>query len=309
MNVLITGLGSIAAKHISALRAIDPQVGIHALRSRPDSKPHEGVNDLHTLDGCGIGFDFAIISNPTSMHATTISRLLELRIPLFIEKPLFESVEHEAVLGEIERAGVPTYVACNLRHLDSLKFLHDYIKSHPGRRVNEVNVYCGSYLPGWRPGTDWRQCYSAREELGGGANLDLIHDIDYTCWIFGMPQQTRGVCRSVSGLCIGAVDYANYTLLYPGFTASVVLNYYRRDYRRRMEVLFDDDTWTLDVASNCITDMSGATVYQGVNTIIDTYTDQLRYFIDTVRKGAVVDNDARSAYEILKICLDYERLD
>lgn len=309
MNVLIVGLGSIAEKHINAIRSMMPDAKIYALRSGHGMTSRDGVSDLYSLSGCEIAFDFAIVSNPTSLHASAVSVLLSLRIPLFIEKPVFDSCTYDSLVNEVEHIGIPTYVACNLRFLDSLKFLHDYIRDNPGRRVNEVNVYCGSYLPDWRPDTDFRQCYSAIPELGGGVNIDLIHDIDYTCWIFGMPMQSIGVCRNVSSLGIRAVDYANYALFYPGFTASIILNYYRRDYRRSMEIVFADATWTLDIATNTVTDSEGNTIYKGRNTIRDTYLTQLQYFIDTVIKDGHAENDIRTAYNTLKVCLNYERFD
>lgn len=310
MNILIIGLGSIARKHIAAIKDIDKQVCIYALRSSPDATKYADVTNVYDLDTVsGVTFDFAIISNPTSCHAGAIRKILDLRIPLFIEKPVFESTDYDDLLADLDRAGITTYVACNLRHLSSLTFMHDYIRANPSRRINEVNVYCGSYLPEWRPGTDFRKCYSAIPELGGGVNIDLIHDIDYTCWIFGFPTLSFGICRNASSLGIRAIDYANYTLVYPRFTASIILNYYRRDYRRRLEVVFDDGTWLLDIKANRITDADGKIIYEGADSIADTYTAQLRYFIDMIGHGAIPDNSVTTAYETLKICLKYERLD
>ncbi len=310
MKVLIVGFGSIAKKHLAALRLLRPDAEVLALRSGHSANSAEGVTNIYSLAEIGTPVDFAIISNPTSLHAATIECLLELKIPLFIEKPLFDTLNHKWLLGEIDRRGIPTYVACNLRFLDSLQFLHRYINGEGSeRRINEVNVYCGSYLPEWRPGTNYKKCYSAIPELGGGVNIDLIHEIDYTQWIFGNPIASRGVCRSVSGLGIRAVDYANYTLLYPSFTASIVLNYYRRDYRRGIEILFDDDTWTLDVKHNEIRNMHGETVYKGENTVLDTYPLQMKHFIDGIENGATFENDVHQAYKTLETCLDYERFD
>ena len=285
MNILIVGLGSIARKHIAAIRTLAPDARIYGLRSSKDAPKVEGVTDLYGLDDAGIKFDFAIISNPTSHHATTIRELIGLNIPLFIEKPVFGELNNENLVETVESSGILNYVACNLRFLDSIRFLHDYIASHPDRRVNEVNVYCGSYLPDWRPGTDYRKCYSAIPELGGGVNIDLIHDIDYVYWIFGKPEKTVSVCRNVSSLDIRAVDYANYTLLYPRFTASVILNYYRRDYKRTIEVVFYDDTWLADLKENTITDSSGATVFKGMNTPQETYLNQMEYFLRQYSKA------------------------
>ena len=307
MNILIVGLGSIARKHIAAIRTLAPDARIYGLRSSKDAPKVEGVTDLYGLDDAGIKFDFAIISNPTSHHATTIRELIGLNIPLFIEKPVFGELNNENLVETVESSGILNYVACNLRFLDSIRFLHDYIASHPDRRVNEVNVYCGSYLPDWRPGTDYRKCYSAIPELGGGVNIDLIHDIDYVYWIFGKPEKTVSVCRNVSSLDIRAVDYANYTLLYPRFTASVILNYYRRDYKRTIEVVFYDDTWLADLKKNTITDSSGVTVFKGMNTPQETYLNQMEYFLDLIKNGDRAENTVNEAYNVLKICLKNER--
>lgn len=307
MNVLIVGLGSIAKKHIAAIRELAPVARIYALRSSRHSQEIDGIVNLYGISDIDIRFDFAIISNPTSMHAETIGELTGLRIPLFIEKPVFGDLGHEDVIDKVNSAGILNYVACNLRFLESVRFLHDYIKNHPERRVNEVNVYCGSYLPDWRPGTDYRKCYSAIPELGGGVNIDLIHDIDYIYWIFGRPEESIRICRNVSSLGIQAVDYANYVLLYPGFTASIVLNYYRRDYKRTIEVVFDDCTWLVDLKQNIITDTENKIIFKGFNTPLDTYRSQMAYFLDLLHNGKNAENSINEAYEVLKICLENER--
>lgn len=306
MNILIIGLGSIARKHIAALRELVPDASIFALRSSKSANEIDGVVNLYGMEENDVRFDFAIISNPTSMHAETIEELLDLRIPIFIEKPVFGNLGHEELIDKVNSLGILNYVACNLRFLESVQFLHDYINTHPERRVNEVNVYCGSYLPDWRPGTDYRKCYSAIPELGGGVNIDLIHDIDYIYWIFGRPEESIKICRNVSSLGIRAVDYANYVLLYPGFTASIVLNYYRRDYKRTIEVIFDDGTWLVDLKQNIITDADGTIIFKGLNTPLDTYKSQMAYFLDLIHNGNNAENSINEAYEVLKICLKNE---
>lgn len=309
MKVLIIGLGSIARKHIAALKKIDAGVEIYALRSDRNAVQVDSVINLYDIKECRQDFDFAIISNPTSLHANAIRSILGLNIPMFIEKPVFESLGYEELLKDISEKGIKTYVACNLRFLESLRYLHDYIRNNPQRRINEVNVYCGSYLPEWRPGADYRKCYSAIPELGGGVHIDLIHDIDYVYWIFGKPESYQGICRNVSSLDIRAIDYANYQLIYPGFTASIILNYYRRDYKRTLEVVFEDDTWTVDLKENAICNSKGVVIFKGKNAPLDTYKSQLEYFIDIVVNGGNPENNINVAYDILKICLGYERFE
>lgn len=301
MKVLMMGLGSIARKHIASLRTIDPSVEIVAWRSSHEGASVEGVTDVYELPMDG-GFDFAIVSNPTSCHASAIRQVLALEIPLFIEKPLFATLGHEDLLEEIRQRGLLTYVACNMRFMDTLQYLHDHVSQ---LRVNEVNVYCGSYLPSWRPGTNWRSGYSAREELGGGVHRDLIHELDYLYWIFGRPQRTQKVLRSVSSLEIGSVDYANYIWEYPSFTASVVLNYFRKDYKRTVEIVADGTTWTADLATGDIIDETGRVLFRSAQEADGDYLAQMRAFVELVRQHAVTSsNDVFEAYEVLKLCLE-----
>ncbi len=310
MNILIVGLGSIARKHIAAIRR-NGDHRIYALRSgKNTSCDLEGVTEIFSVDGLDdLRLDFAIISNPTSMHLLTMELLLPLRIPLFIEKPVADDADACVdLLKKVEDAGILTYVGCNLRFLGCLSFLKEYIENNSDKRINEVNVYCGSDLRTWRPGTDYKKSYSAMPELGGGANIDLIHDIDYTLWLFGQPEEVRSVFRNNSSLGIKAVDYANFCLLYPDFCASVILNYYRPDYRRAIEIVLDDAVLTADIAGNTVTDHKGNTLFISDERIADTYYRQMDYFIEIVKAGAKSsNNDFATGIATLKICQTNER--
>lgn len=296
MIVGIIGLGSIACKHIGALRSINPDTSFYALRRSHDAKKKEGVENIFSYDTLkALKPDFIIVSNPTACHRKVIENLADSNIPLFIEKPLQDD------LSSLPDVKGQTYVACNLRFLNCLQYLKTELR---GQRINEVNAYCGSYLPEWRPGTDWRKCYSANAELGGGVHIDLIHEVDYLYWLFGKPENVRRTFRNVSSLGISAYDYANYVMEYDEFTASVILNYYRRDYRRTLEIVTETDTWKVDLAQNSIM-VDGKQVYKSSQTFADTYLSQMQYFIDSIERGGNF-NDIAEAFEVLKICLDNE---
>lgn len=307
MRVLFVGIGSIAKKHIKAIRAIDPNTQLFALRSSRDAAKYEDVEDIYDYAEIeGVNPDFVIISNPTSKHYETIETLLPLRKPLFIEKPVFGELGHDEVIKEIVDNKILTYVACVMRFMDCLTWLHAYMKEHRNNvRINEINVYCGSYLPEWRPGIDFRKCYSAIPELGGGVHIDLIHDVDYVYWIFGKPSKSSTILRNVSSLNIRAFDYACFNLEYPEFSANVVLNYYRRDAKRYMEILFDDCTWTVDMLKNEITSSTGELIYRSEQSGADEYEAQMRYFIGLVQSKATTSmNSVEEAYDVLKICFN-----
>ena len=50
MNILIIGLGSIAFKHISVIRSINPNAVIYAFRSSLNSEEQKGIINIYELD-------------------------------------------------------------------------------------------------------------------------------------------------------------------------------------------------------------------------------------------------------------------
>lgn len=304
MNIVIIGLGSIAKKHVSAIGAVIPDARIYALRSSKQAEAYPGVQNIYDWNEISVRPDFVIISNPTQLHAETISRALELRSPLFIEKPALANLaQAEELLEEIQEKKVITYVACNMRFHASLIFLKKYLAEHPPR-INEVNIYCGSYLPGWRPGRDFRTIYSANREMGGGVHIDLIHELDYCSWLFGKPNETNAVKRNVSSLAIDAVDFASFQLMYDAFTANITLNYYRRDSKRTLEIVSSDDTLEVDLESGIVSALfTGRVLFNEPFDIADTYRAQMAYFADHINCNAQPMNSFREGIETLKTVL------
>lgn len=302
MKILIVGIGSIAKKHIAAIRRCAPDAEIYALRSNASALPYEDVKNWYDWDtALSLRYDFIIISNPTANHRETIERLKTLETPLFIEKPLFDKLQGEELVHELVEKNIPTYIACNLRFLEVIKDLKQLVK---GKRINEVNVYCGSFLPEWRPDTDYRKCYSANPEMGGGVHIDLIHEIDYIYWLFGSPVSVSKVSANKSSLEIRACDYANYLLEYDSFFVNITLNYYRRDSKRICEIVTSDDTYTANLLDSTIVNGKGEIIKEYTQRIIDTYNDQMCNFLAMLKTGEFNFNTIKDAYNVLKICLE-----
>lgn len=310
-NILVVGLGSIAKKHIDALYKINPNYTIYALRSDRQSKPYTTSNGLEVQnlynleDIAEIDLDFAMITNPTSAHYSTINSLSCFNIPLFIEKPLFDTIQNERdsqLIKNLEKRNILTYVAYVLRFHPGIQFLKELVSEGELKKIEEVTVYSGSYLPDWRPNQDFRKSYSADSKLGGGVHLDLSHEIDYILWLFGKPESKYSVVGNSSSLKISAVDSATYLLRYSDFQVSVQLNYYRKIKQRFIEIVCEDHIWKLDFIENKL--------YKD-NLVIKTYTfsfeelykSQLEYFIGLIKNNLSGMNSISESYEILKIVL------
>jgi predicted dehydrogenase len=303
MIILIIGLGSIGKKHVDAIYALGLDVTIYALRGGLSfHKSYKGVINVSSTDEIQTTIDFTIVSNITSAHEVTIMKVLELQCPIFIEKPVLSDLGNASMISsKLKEKNVLTYVACNLRFHSGLQFLKKYLDEKKPR-INEVNIYCGSYLPEWRPEINFRDSYSTKSEQGGGVHLDLIHELDYCTWLFGFPEKVTSIKRDVSSLSINAVDHAIFNFLYTSFTTVINLNYYRRDAKRTLEVVTSEDSILLDLRSNIIqSQLTRHIIYKEPFEMVDTYRKQMKYFIDIINSNKQTNNDFDYAANILRL--------
>ena len=138
--------------------------------------------------------------------------------------------------------------------------------------------------------------------MGGGVHIDLIHELDYVAWIFKQPKEVVRSTSNVSSLSISAVDYANFLLKYDSFNVNIVLNYYRRDAKRTMEVVCEEGTLLVDLLKN-VAYWNNQTIFQSQEGIHDTYLDQMNYFIAKVLTKRNTFNTIDEAYQTLKLCI------
>lgn len=302
MKILVIGLGSIAKKHIHVLRNLISDVTILALRSTRTGSNLAGTQNIYSWKDVPDDLDFIIISNPTSIHAETILICLDFGVPLFIEKPVLGSIKRSnEIIRKARSKGIISYVACNLRFHPAIQFL----KEEFARNIPiEFNSYCGSFLPDWRPNTDYRELYSAKKNLGGGVHLDLIHEIDYCKYLLGSPKTYFSYCKKKSTLEIDSIDIAHYVLEYDKTSVFITLNYYRRDPKREIECIWEDKTWIVDLLKNTIVNYKGEIVYSEKMDDMFTYTSQMKKFIEHVKYGKMPQNNIEEGVETLKIVLN-----
>ena len=92
MKVLIIGLGSIGRKHIKVLREINPASEIFALRSKNPAPNEDNIWNIYSYSEIPEDIDFFVIATPTAFHQTVIQHLIPFGKPLFIEKPVLDSI-------------------------------------------------------------------------------------------------------------------------------------------------------------------------------------------------------------------------
>lgn len=276
-KVLFVGLGSIGSKHLNNLLQCG-DFNIDALRTKKE--PVKNINNIFTdYQEVPDDYDIVFITNPTYLHYEAISKLAAKTKNMFIEKPVFNKVQKCSFSSGIN------YVACPLRYNSEVIKLKDYVNSN---KVYAFRAICSSYLPEWRKNGDYKNCYSAKSDLGGGVELDLIHEIDYLKWIFGSFDKVKMLSDKKSDLEITSHDIAIYLLENKEVMGSLHLDYFGRKTIRQIEVFAQNETKTFDLLQNTN----------------DMYMDEMKYFLDLIKNNCkIYNNSPKEAIESLKIAL------
>ncbi len=214
-SVLIVGLGSIGQRHLRLARKLLPDADIRVLRRQATSEVPEYSNGCfsHIDEALAFTPQVAAIANPAPFHIDTAQALANAGVHLLIEKPLSDSLKCVGELLETcHKQGTVLLIGYNLRYLPSLQHFRDLLGERVIGKVLSVRCEIGQYLPSWRPDNDYRHGVSARHELGGGALLELSHELDYLRWIFGEVEWVKATLSRQSGLEIDVEDSAHLTL-------------------------------------------------------------------------------------------------
>lgn len=214
-RVLVVGLGSIGKLHLRLARELLPHADIRVLRREEGMLPLEHANGGFSEMEQALAFQpqIAVVANPAPFHLSAAQSLADAGVHLLVEKPLSIAAEGVQTLIESCRSrGLVLLTGYNLRYLPSLQRFRDLLQQNAIGKVLSVRCEIGQYLPSWRPDTDYRQGVSARHDLGGGALLELSHELDYLRWIFGEIDWVEACLSRQSRLKIDVEDTAHLIL-------------------------------------------------------------------------------------------------
>lgn len=214
-RVLIVGLGSIGKRHLRLARALLPDADIRVLRHQPTNEVPEFANGCFFAIEDALRFlpQIAVIASPAPFHLATAQVLAAAAVHLLIEKPLSTSLDGVThVLKTCKEQSTLLLTGYSLRFLPSLQRYRELIGEGVIGKVLSIRCEIGQYLPSWRPESDYRQSVTANKELGGGALLELSHEIDYLRWIFGEVEWVTSSLSRQSDLEIDVEDSANLIL-------------------------------------------------------------------------------------------------
>lgn len=270
-NVLVCGTGSIGQRHIKNLQSFN--VNVSAWRNRKQligelSAKHKIV----VYDDLNRGIkeaDAIVIATSSNTHIDIALKAALLGKAIYIEKPIAKSFSEIAPLvREVSKNNNIIEVGFQLRAHPNLIKLKEILKQEPFGPLYTYRVVVGHRLDKWRPGTNYIESYSASIKYGGGALLDLIHEIDLVNWLTGDIEKMYGNITQVSELDMIADDLANLILMNKnGAIGQIQMDMVSPEYRRSFELVYRDAVIYWDY-------MNGKVYKQqnGVKTLIDETT-------------------------------------
>lgn len=294
-KILIVGQGSIGIRHVAVSRKIFPKADIRVLRHS------NSVENTNYADSSMVSKEevrifnpqIAVICNPSSFHIETAIYLAKYGINLLIEKPLSNSLDGIDELIEIsKKKNIAVLVGYNLRYKESLIKFRNYINAQNIGKILSVDCEAGQFLPDWRPNTDYKKTVSAQKSLGGGALLELSHEIDYLRWIFGEIEWVNGTLCKQSNLDIDVEDYVNLTM---GTQKSqcilnLILDFHRRDSSRKCVAHGEKGSLKWDASKGTVEvynlDLNSWKIIFQENILNNdkTYINEWHHFISCVEK-------------------------
>lgn len=298
IQILFVGYGSMAKRHIKNLKVImegrREEVSVDLLRHCQLDVP-AGVRNAYTrVDDIEDPYDAIFITNPTSMHYETLLSVLSLSENFFLEKPAFESFDYDIS----PFASKTVYVACPLRYTAVISWLHDNYDFSQARSLRAIS---SSYLPEWRPGTDYRETYSAHQEQGGGVSIDLIHEWDYLQFLIGQPQSLLSLIEKKSDLEIDSDDIALYIAGYKDKVVELHLDYFGRTLMRELQIFGDEDTLSCNLVSSEIEWLGSGKKLAFGEERDDYQRRELEHFLDIINGTVENDNTLERALQTLKL--------
>ena len=251
---------------------------------------------------------FAIVASPAPWHFSHAIQLMAAGIPVLIEKPLVATVEDAVKIAEeAERLNACVDVGYNLRFLPSARCMKDLIQQGGVGRIHSIHVDVGQYLPDWRPMADFRQNVSAQRFLGGGVLLELSHELDYLCWLFGPVDSLYCKVRNTGTLGIDVEDCVDALFTFPaGVVATLHMDFLQRAPMRSCKIIGAEGTLIWDLNSNHV-DFHGPAgtvrrLYEDYDyDRNDMYVAELRHFVDVIEHGVSVNVSLQEATQTLRL--------
>ena len=257
-KAVVVGLGNIALRHRRNLKLLFPEVLVIAVPAsgRISNQNVEFADQiiLTLEDAIKEKIDVAIVASPAPFHLIHAKLLLFAGIPSLIEKPVTSNLQDAQELIRVySQTGTPTAVGYCLRYMPSSIKMKELLEQTIIGNIYNVFVSVGQYLPDWRLSKEYQNSVSAKKSLGGGALLELSHEIDYIQWLLGSMEVQCAQLRSSSELNLEVEELADVILTSDiGIVCNIHLDFLQKKASRSCSFIGEKGRLDWDLISNTI---------------------------------------------------------
>ncbi|MBK8188030.1 MAG: Gfo/Idh/MocA family oxidoreductase [Cellvibrio sp.] len=282
----VIGMGSIAKRHIANLRFLYPEDKIFVVSSSGKNRNEiEGIDAVVEIDQLiSINPSYVIVASPAPFHVDTARMLLEKNISVLIEKPLASTYNASAafeIFCKSKKREAKIGVGYCLRFLPSARFVKEYLENDQLGVLYNVECNVGQYLPEWRADKSYKESVSASKALGGGALLELSHELDFLLWMLGDLTLQYSRLRCTHELELDVEEIADLILVsQKGVYVSVHLDFIQKFTQRKCEFIGEKGRLVWDLVENSVK------LYRSklVETLyLDVDYDKNKMYIDMLR--------------------------
>lgn len=249
LNICIIGKGSIGQLHAKIYKKLGNNVFF--LRSSIKKQKKIEKNNFTELysyeDLKKIDFSLYLICNPTSLHFSTLKKILKKGVNIFVEKPLTSNLQD---LNKIKKYyndyKINLFIGYMLRYDPRIILLKSKIKNQLPK-VRYANFFVQTFMPGWHPWENYRKSYASNKKLGGGALLTCSHEIDLSVFLFGKAQEvfctyTKSFLKTdVENSLILVIKHKN------GITSNIILDFSSKvEKKRNFQIYLDKSSYYWD---------------------------------------------------------------
>ena len=313
LRVLVIGYGSIGKRHTNNLMKLSKiELSICSKNKETIQLERKGVKIYTSINkALKKKFDVGFICNETNLHIETAIKLAKNNQHIFLEKPLSNSLKNISILFKlINKKKLITMIGCNMRFHKGIKLMKELLDKQEIGKIISASVENGSYMPDWHPNEDYRLSYASRKKLGGGVVLTQIHEVDYLYWFFGKVSEVFAVTGKISDLDIDVEDYCESLLKFKNNVfVNLHLDYFQRPSKRTCKIIGTKGQILWNWENNHVQIYKNSNkkwITKKIDKKMDRnkmYVDELKYFLDCVKKNKIPMNSIIDAIEPQKISL------
>jgi len=330
-TILVIGYGSIGRRHIfNILKNTNFKIIVISKRNKIIKNDFKQIpqnildNRLEISDSLEKSFlqnpKIAFISNETSKHISVGIKLAKKGIDIFIEKPLSNSLND---IKEFEKIIINkkliSMVGCNFRFFPPFKEIKKLVDKKIMGQIYSIQLENNSYLPDWHPYENYEKGYAANKNLGGGVTLTQIHELDYLCWIFGLPIEVTTIMDKISTLKIDVDDISESIIKFANSSiAKIHLDFIQRPFYKSCKIIGSKGIISWNSDENKIKLFDSKKQKWNEHKILNNYklsskkinqmyVDELLYFLNCVKKRNQPMNNLSEARTILNVALSMKK--